>query len=374
MDRSLNIVHVVDSLEFGGLERVVTDLAITQAAHGHCVTVFSINNTQGFRFVLETAGVPVVVGNKRGTLDPFVLRRLRKLAINADVVHAHNFVPNYYAAIATLAMRQAPVLVGTCHDMGMRLANRKLRWLYRWSLTRTARVAMVGRQVHDRFVDSGIIDKMRAATVLNGVPVGRFRNSTARRSAARTALGIAPDDPVIGCVGRLVALKNHQILLATLPLLVRRYPTLRVVLAGDGPLGGELRSQADKLGVAEHVHFLGAQTNIADLLPAFDIFALPSKTEGLSIALLEACATGLAIVATAVGGNSEIISDGRTGRLVPVDDGIALSSALDDLLGNPFTRIRLGTAASAWVEAHASVDALRVAYDAFYHEAHNSKA
>lgn len=369
--RPLGLIHVVDSLEFGGLERVVTDLAIAQQAAGHRVSVFTINATTGFRPVLEAAGIPVVVGDKRGTLDRAVLRSLRAASMDkgVDVIHAHNFVPNYYAAISTLFARPRPVLVGTCHDMGMRLSNRRLRWLYRWSLTRTTRVAMVGQQVRDRFVNTGIVDAARAVTVLNGIPVAHFRNSEARRVAARAALGIAPDAPVIGCVGRLVSLKNHRLLLAHLPGLVRVHQNLRVVLAGDGPLHAELLAQARALGMTDHVLFLGARTDIANILPAFDIFALPSQTEGLSIALLEACATGLAIVATDVGGNPEIVHDGSTGTLVPVDDGPALEAALDTLLRDAALRARLGAAACAWVAANASVDALRVAYDDFYQAA-----
>lgn len=369
LDRPLGILHVVDSLEVGGLERVVTDLAIEQARHGHRVVVFSINDTNGFRSVLEAAGIPVIVGNKRKALDLGVLRSLRMLASKADIVHAHNFVPNYYAAIAMLMMPGRPVLVGTCHDMGMRLRNRKLRWLYRWSLSRTARLAMVGQQVHDRFIESGIVARDRATKVLNGVPLGRFGNSRARRLASRVALGIAADALVVGCVGRLVELKNHRSLLATLPALVETYPSVCVVVAGDGPLRSELESLARDLGVADHVIFLGAVTDVASFLPALDVFALPSRTEGLSIALLEACSAGLAVVATAVGGNTEIIQDRKTGLLVPVDDSEALLSALNQLIGDESLRQSLGGAALAWVAEHASVEALRGAYDRFYRDA-----
>lgn len=367
----LSLVHVVDSLEFGGLERVVTDLAIAQQAAGHRVGVFSINATTGFRPVLEAAGIPVIVGNKQGTLDRSVLRALRAATVgcNVDVIHAHNFVPNYYAAFASLFARSGPALVGTCHDMGLRLSHRRLRWLYRWSLTRTARVAMVGQQVCDRFVQSGIVAAERAVTVLNGIPVPRFRNTEARRAAARGTLGLAPDAPVIGCVGRLVGLKNHRLLLEQVPALAATHPALQIVLAGDGPLRGDLQAQAQALGIADRVHLLGARTDVADLLPAFDVFALPSQTEGLSIALLEACATGLAIVATEVGGNPEIVHQDSTGVLVPVDDGPALRAALAQLLGDAPRRARLGANACAWVGEHASVEALRAAYDRFYADA-----
>lgn len=367
-DAPLNILHVVDSLEFGGLERVTTDLAKAQHARGHRVAVFSINTTTGLMPELLAAGIPVVVGGKSRSLDWNVLGQLRRTVAErqVEVLHSHNFVPNYHAALAVLGASNAPALVSTCHDMGDRLSNRRLRWLYRLSLLRTRRVAMVGQQVHDRYVSTGMVNAGAAETVLNGIPVQRFTGSPARRLAARQAMGIAADVPVIGTVGRLVSLKNQRLLIEVLPALLASHPTLRLVLAGDGPLDSALRAQAVSLDVDGQVEFLGQRRDVADLLPGFDIFALPSLTEGLSIALLEACATGAAVVATAVGGNPEIVKTGQTGLLVPADDGPSLRDALAALLGDRALCERLGRNASEWVTAHASIDALCSTYDRFY--------
>jgi glycosyltransferase involved in cell wall biosynthesis len=367
----LNVLHVVDSLEFGGLERVVTDLAKAQHALGHSVAVFSISPTQGFAPELAKAGIPVTVGGKSRGFDLEVLGKLRRLVIDRKVrvVHAHNFVPNYYSATALLALRQKVTLVGTSHDMGTRLSNRKLRWMYRASLLRTARLAMVGQQVHERYVSAGWIDAARSETVLNGIPVQRFTNSDARRRAARAQLGLDASTPLIGCVGRLVPLKNQRLMIDVLPTLLRAHPSLKLAIVGDGELDGALRQQARSGGVAGQVLFLGQRADVADLLPAFDIFALPSRTEGLSIALLEACATGLAVVATAVGGNPEIVRHGETGLLVPVDDADALRDALMTLLDDASLRGRLADSANLWVKENASIEALCSTYDRFYRRA-----
>ncbi len=363
------IVHVVDTLETGGLERVVTDLALEQHAHGHRVTVFSLNATEGFRAVLEAGGVPVLIGDKRGTFDRRLLRALRAACAQADIVHTHNFVPNYYAALAMLGLGRRPRLVNTCHNMGTRLANRRLRWLYRASLARTARVALVGRQVHEHLVGRGIVAASKAVTVHNGIPVERFADDGSRRAAARAALGLTEDARVVGCVGRLVGLKNHRLLLSRLPSLLQRHPSLTAVLIGDGPLRGELQAFAQELGIADRVRFAGARPDVADLLPAFDVFALPSLTEGLSIALLEACATGLAIVASDVGGNPEIVADGRTGLLFDPADGARLEAHLDALLGDAGLRERLGRAAREAVVRDASIQAMRERYARVYAQA-----
>ena len=367
---SLNIVHVVDSLERGGMERVVVDLATAQLATGHTVRVFSINQTEGLLPELRDAGVDVIVGGKRRSFDIAVLRRLRRLvmAARADVVHAHNFSPAYYAAVALLGLR-GPVLVATCHDMGTRLVDPKLRLYYRFALTRTRLVAMVSRQVRDRYLESGLVDAARARTIINGIPVERFRASPERRRAARRALGVDEATPVIGCVGRLVPIKNHRLLLDAMPALVAAYPRLCLVLVGTGGLEHVLREQVAALGLDGHVRFAGERGDVAALLPSFDIFALTSLSEGLSIALLEACAAGLAIVATAVGGNPQIITPEVTGLLVPSDDVDSLRRALADLLDDPARRARLGTAAAEWAGANASMQAFVAGYERFYRDA-----
>lgn len=369
--RPLRILHVVDSLEFGGLERVVTDLAIAQQARGHNVGVLSILDTRGFRDVLEAAGIPVDVAGKQSAMDLSVLRRIRDVvrARHVDVVHTHNFVPNYYAAAATRFAGGRHVLVNTCHNMGSRLAGRKLRWLYRISLRATARVALVGDMVRDHLVATGIVPAARATAVFNGIPTARFGPDPLRRALARTALGVSPDTVLLGCVGRLVELKNHRFLLERMPALCRVHPGIALVLVGGGPLEDELRAHADALGLGDRVRILGARTDTAELLSAMDVFVLPSLTEGLSIALLEACAAGLPVVATAVGGNPEIVTDAVTGRLVEPGDAGALHDALLELATDAGMRHRLGDSARRWVEAHGSVEAMQQCYHALYLDA-----
>ena len=368
LPKQLSILHVVDSLEFGGLERVVTDLAIEQHRNGHRVCVFSINETQGFSDELRRAGVDVVVGNKSATLDMRVIRLLRHTAsrMKATIVHAHNFVPNYYAATALLAWRKGPILVTTCHDMGTRLSHRRLRMLFQLSLRATSRVAMVGQQVYDRFVGEGWVTAKHAQVVLNGIPVDKFANASKHRSQARVKLDLADEDIVIGCVGRLVALKNHQLMIRMLAQLTPTHPRLKLVIVGYGELHEQLLDLARQHGVHERVLITGRRSDVSDLLAGFDIFALPSLTEGVSIALLEACASGLAVIASRVGGNPDIVTHGQTGLLVPVDDLPETLAAVQALISDQPLRQRMGATAQQWVQEHASSQALVRAYDGFY--------
>jgi glycosyltransferase involved in cell wall biosynthesis len=371
---TLRILHVVDSLEFGGLERVVTDLAIGQREAGHVVWVFSIKNAGDLALELDAAGIPVIWGGKQGGADLRTLRKLRSSAFehDIDIVHAHNFMPTYYTAAALIGTRR-PTRVATCHDMGTRLGNRKLRWLFRWSLSRMAQVATVGSQVFERYRKLKMLRPQRSTTVLNGIPVERFSLSAERRLSARAKLGIPLASLVVGTVGRLVAIKNQSLLLKLVPSLVRLHPNLVLVFIGDGVLSGALRREAAELEVSEHVLFAGERTGIAELLPAFDIFVLPSLSEGMSIALLEAAATGLAIVASRVGGNPEIIHDGQTGILFEPQDSDALRAALSRFLEDPQFRAELGAAARAWVTKHASLATMCSAYESVYAAARHGR-
>jgi glycosyltransferase involved in cell wall biosynthesis len=202
--------------------------------------------------------------------------------------------------------------------------------------------------------------------ILNGVAMERFDAQPTRRQEARAALGLPPDAPVIGAVGRMVALKNHRALIQLMPSLLAAFPDLRLVLAGDGPLRGALQEQALQLGVAHVVRFLGERSDVSSILPAFDVFALPSLTEGLSIALLEAAACGLAIVASNTGGNPEIVMDGVRGVLFPVGEVDALGQAVHALLRDEALRRQLGDNARSWVLANGSISATCRAYHHCY--------
>jgi glycosyltransferase involved in cell wall biosynthesis len=267
-------------------------------------------------------------------------------------------------------MWRRPTLVCSLHDMGLRLDREpRLRKFFLWSIPRTRGFAMVGSQVHGRYVGGGLVPAGCATTVLNGIPVERFRWSPERRRLARERLGVPEEALLIGAVGRLVDLKNHRLLIELMPRLLARHASLRLVLIGSGPLEAELRQQAQASGAGDRIIITGQRRDVADLTPGFDIFAMPSLTEGLSIALLEACATRLAIVATSVGGNPEIVRDGQTGLLVPPGESEPLLAALDRLLGDAALRERFSQAACDWVREHGSIDTLYRAFEAFYAKA-----
>lgn len=368
----MHVLHVVASLARGGLERVVCDLVAEQTRLGYKAEVFCIYSLGGFASELKDAGISVTSGDKRQGPDLSVLLALRAASRrgNHHIIHTHNPVPNYYACAAEITSWRTLPIVNTQHNMGSGSPMDLTERLFRLSLPRTAKVAMVSPQVSSRFVDDGIVPAAKAALVMNGIPLERYvRSNASTRSAARAELSLPDDAFVIGAVGRLVPVKNHGLLLAAAAPLCRRHANVRIVLIGGGELRHELHQQAEALGIAGSLHMPGERPDIPRLLPALDIFAMPSRSEGHSISLLEAAAAGLPIVATAVGGNLEIIQHNQTGLLVPSEDGAALEAALNGLFADEPKRRALSSQAYLWAKRTVSVGAMATKYEQLYRQA-----
>lgn len=289
----------------------------------------------------EAQGVPVrTLARLRRPWDlaavPVIARALRQLG--ADIVQ----VPLYSRAgpYVRLAARLAGVPLVVCHEHcrerppgpGRRLADRLLT-------DRRTRFVAVSQADADWLVAQGT-PADRIAVIHNGIDTQRFR--PADRAAARAELGLAPELPLVLVPARLEHRKGQADLLAALPALLARVPGALIWFAGGGPLATVLPALAAAADLSAAVRFLGPRADIPRLLAAADVMVLPSRMEGLPLAVLEALAAGRPVVATKVGGTGEAVMDGVTGRLVPARDPAALATALADLLSDPIGAAALG--------------------------------
>jgi len=174
----------------------------------------------------------------------------------------------------------------------------------------------------------------------------------------RRELGIPADAKVIGVSAALVAGKGHAFLLDALSTVLQAVPDAVIVLAGDGPAKSALTSQAQRLGVADKVKFLGHRSDIRRIVQAYDVIALSSLSESMPFSLLEGMACGKPVVASAIGGIPELVENGISGYLVPPGDSDAIAQALICVLEDPSRTARMGRAAFERVRSQFSIDTM----------------
>jgi glycosyltransferase involved in cell wall biosynthesis len=363
----LRIAHVLTSFGLGGGERVALELAQGQKRRGHEVRAISLadgpDGPLGAEF--RARGIEVSAVPKRGGFDPTLWARLAGAlrGRRIELVHTHNQMPLIYAAPA--GRLAGSKVVHTKH--GGNFDGLRRRWLRRAAARMVHAYVAVSETTAAQASADGEAQRPLLRVIENGIDFAPFGIGDGAKLRARKTLGLAEGAFVVGTVGRVVAEKDHALLLrAVAPLLSER---VQLVVIGDGPLLAELLAQKAGLGGVENrVHLLGARMDAASLYAAFDVFALSSRTEGLPLALLEAMASGLPVVASAVGGIPQVIEDGRTGRLVGPGDEVALREALSALAQDEALGLGWGRAAREQALARFSAERMLSDYMDLYED------
>ncbi|HVO09967.1 MAG TPA: glycosyltransferase [Vicinamibacteria bacterium] len=314
---------------------------------------------------LQEQGIPVHhLG--RGRFDPRSVRDIAALArrVCARILHVHGYTAADFGRLAARLAGCRLVLHEHFADPRMPAYQAVAdRLLAPW----TDAAIAVSDSTRRFLVEERHVPAARVRLIWNGAPLDEFAPVRAERAlAVRDGLGIPRDALVVGTIGRLNAQKGHRFLLEATALLVPRQPRLRVLIAGDGDLMGELRQQAGGLGIADRVLFAGHRADVPDLLGALDVFCISSVYEGTPLALFEAMAAGKTVVSTAVDGCREVLEDGVTGLLVPPQNEAALAAGLERVLADEGLRRALGAAAlaaSRRYDVQACVDAMQALYD-----------
>ena len=352
----MHVVQVVFSLDVGGQERVVLDLARGLIARGHRATVISLS--EGGTLRPQFAGIPIETIAAPPGLSPSVALRLAAAfhRLRPDVVHTHNRTPRIYGGLAA-RMARVPRVIHTKHngkDGGV--AVRVLSHLYDSYIAVSDDTAHVARDVEH-------VPDRRLHVIANGIDVDGYTRDPGARARIRGELGVGDDVCLIGTVGRLVPEKNYELLLAAVRGVLD--DRVRLAFVGDGPESAALHAAADP-AIRDRVYWLGVRHDIPALLSAFDVFALSSRTEGLPLSVLEAMASQLPVVATAVGGVAKLVHDGVSGVLVTPGDVAGYHDAIDKLAHDPAYRRALGQAARDEAQAEFSVNRVVDDYLAVY--------
>lgn len=359
--RRIRVTHVVGQLAVGGMEKLLTEIARHADPARYDLNFVSLGGRDTLADEIEACGWPVTaLGKRPGVSLGLVFRIARLISRNrADIVHTHNNPALFYAGPAARLVGVGGV-VHTRHGQSYR-AGRRQRFGFRVASRFADRIVCVSDDSRRLSLSDGAVPR-RVCRVWNGIDLNRF--------AFR---GPSVGGPVV-MVARLSPEKNADCLLKAAQIITNQHPSFRLEIAGNGACLPDLRRRAEELALKDVVTFLGEVHDVPSVLARASAFVLPSLSEGVSLTLLEAMARGLPVVATAVGGTPEVVTDGVTGFLVPSNSPADMANALLRLLEDAGLCHRMGRAGRARVEADFSITGMLDQYGQLYHEVLGTRA
>ncbi len=373
MPDALHVTHAVLTLDVGGLERIIVDLVREGQRLGQRVSVLCIERPGPLAAQVEALGARVLCIGKRPGLrfnaGSAIEAALKEL--HPDVLHTHQVGALFYAGPAARAVG-VPLVVHTEHINHFRKTQgywrrQRMSWLWWWATKYARRFFCVSQDIAGEMVERRIVPRGKLDVILNGINTEPFRELF-DRNGLRQSIGIPTAAPVIGTVGRLNEVKCQDLLLRAFARVRPEHPNAQLLLVGDGPLRSSLRELSIGLGVAEAVHFAGYQSRPERFLAMMDVFALTSRLEGLPLAVLEAWAAGLPVIASAVGGVPDLVEHDRTGLLFPSGEEDTLVELLKVFLRDPGRARRLGEAGRQEVLAKYDLQRMAGDYERHYRE------
>ena len=340
--RGRMIAQLIESDGPGGAERLLAELAGDLVRGGcACIAFLPARGEGWLGRELERAGVTVEHFRLERPLSPRCARELAAAFARhrVSLAHSHEFSMGVYGAWA--ARRAGIPHVLTMHGSRYYAGRLRRRVALRLAVAASGACVAVSGPLADHLRRDLLLGHGRVTVIPNGVP-----RVAGTRGTLRTELGLGPRDRLILAVGNLYPVKGHLYLIEALAALRRRHPEAHVAIAGRGDEGRSLAALAAARGLGDRVHLLGLRDDVPGLLAAADVFAMPSLSEGLPMALLEAMFAALPIVASDVGEIRTALAGGAAGVLVPPGDVPALAGALARVLGDPGAARALGARAA----------------------------
>ena len=361
---SLRVLHPITRLTLGGSsENTIASCVALDRAGYQCLVATSFRESdasslddarrRGCRVVdIPALGREIAPLGDLAALAELVrsIRRERPA-----IVHTHTSKAGFIGRLAAVIAR-VPAVIHQPHGhifYGYYSPRRTAVFtaLERMAARWTDRIITLTDRGAAEHLARGIGRAEQYVTVPSGVPTAELRATAPPRGEARARLGLDPDAFVVVGLGRLVPIKGFDLLVRALPAVAEQVPSARVLLVGDGAERQRLEAVAASLDVTRQLRLAGETLDVAAYLAAADVVAVPSRNEGMGRVIVEAMALGLPVVATAVGGIPDVVTDGECGRLIAPEDVDALSAALIELGRDPALRRKLGEAAVRRAEA-----------------------
>jgi L-malate glycosyltransferase len=363
------ILHLITSFEIGGTERQAVELLKRIDRDRFDIRLAVLRNEGPFYREIEdlfpsVPEFPLTSFYNRNALKQ--LLRLRKLLISEKIylVHAHDF---YSSLLGIAAARLTGVKVIAC-QRHLKLSDRRVHHVGTSVIHRFAdRLLVNSDAIRGRIINQRIAHPRKITVIRNGVASGAAPRAEAR-SVIRRELAIDDNVVLVGMVARLDPIKGHRFFIEAASEVLRGHPDTHFVLIGDGPLRSEIGERLEKAQLSDRVHLLGDRSDAARLISGLDLLVLSSLHEGLPNAVLEAMAAGVPVVATAVGGTKELITDGETGFLAPPADSGALARQINLALMNRGIRSQVAAAARKRIEAEYGMERMVNSVERLYDE------
>jgi glycosyltransferase involved in cell wall biosynthesis len=360
-----SVLQLVLGLSPGGTERLVIEIS-KRLARRVRTTVCCLDEPGAWAHELTSEGIEVVSLRRTAGFHPALGHRIAAIAARcgARVLHCHHYSPFVYGRLAALCGRGVRVVFTEHGRLGDGPPSWKRRLVNPLLSALPASVCAVSEHLKAHMVAEGFAAN-RVQVVYNGIEPGQQPRQEDRQRARQT-LGLPSDTLVVGTTARLDVVKDLGTLVEGFALVRAAIPGARLVMIGEGPERERLESSVRLNGLADAVLFTGARNDVRALLPAFDVYINSSTTEGTSLAILEAMAAGLPVVATRVGGTPEVVVDGMTGLLCPPRSAAGVATAVQAVLGTADRRSTLGAAGRRRVERVFSIDRMIAQYFSMY--------
>lgn len=327
----LKILHVIPKLTIGGVENQLLMVLKNYNKNIYFPIVCCLSDKGDLGVEIESCGVKLFCLNKlKHTFDWTIIRDIYKLIKqnSIKVIRTHQYHANLYGRIAGL-LAKVPCIVASVHNVYTIDKKIHRRIINHFLARYTDRIVAVSKAVMHDILIYDRISQNKLCVIYNGIEMRSFLNM---HGNIRDELGIPKNTPLIGTVGRLTPQKGHKFLLEAIKKLKFKFPEIKLLIVGDGPLKNDLKKYSQTLNIDDKVIFLGLRRDIPNFLSSIDIFVLPSLWEGLSNALIEAMASGKPVIVTDIPPIKEIINSEELGVLIPPENSDAIADALELLL------------------------------------------
>ena len=346
--RRISVCHILPALPAHGAEQLLVDLASHFDKECFDLSVILIRDEGPLADEVRRLGIPVMLLSARYRFDLSILWKIRSFVVSnrIDVVHTHLITADIWGRLAVLGTKVR--LVSTSHNVHIN-SGRLQGVLDRMLAYVTDAIVCVSSRVKESRRQVSRLPSHRLVVIENGIDLERMESSATRLSA-RASLDIGPEHFAVGIIGRLTPAKNHALLFDAIETVCRsgEGKNLVVLVVGEGELEATLRKDAVRLGIADHIRFLGMRRDIPLILKALDLLVIPSTREGLPIVLLESMKARLPVIATRVGGVPDVIEHERSGILIDTESSV-LARSIVRLRSDASLRERLGAGAEASV-------------------------